>query len=151
MGFYSYHDADLHLLIGVGLLLLQMSWPRRWWPSSCRSSSLHRRGSWIAGKAQSRCRRMDWWLLSAPLGTCTWNMIPVVPRLMPSSRTSLPGLTPLVLGLNGLSTSTEHWSSARFNSAYRRQTWRSKRPVWFLQRQLAQPATPPLPFLPRKA
>jgi hypothetical protein len=47
-GLASCRDADLCLLIGVGLRLLQI-----WWSSSCRGSSLLVRGDWTVGKVPS--------------------------------------------------------------------------------------------------
>jgi hypothetical protein len=126
-GLASCHDASLCLLIGVGIILLQMQCLRRWWSSSYRSSSLPRRGSSIVGKAPFRCLRMDKQLLSAPLGRCVQNKAPVAPRLRLSHRTSLPRHMLLVQNLNGLSTSTGCLRNARFNSACRKWTWRCKR------------------------
>jgi hypothetical protein len=87
LGLLLCHDASLHLLIGVGLHLPQMRWP-----SSYRSSSLPKRGSWIEGKAPSLCGRMDWRPLSVPLERCTRNVMPLVSKTRLSSRSSFPFL-----------------------------------------------------------
>jgi hypothetical protein len=92
-GLASCHDISLYLLIRVGLHLLQMRWP-----SSCRSSFLPGRGSWIAGKAPSSCGRMDWRLLSMPLKRLARNVMPVTSELRLFSMTSVPRCAPLVPG-----------------------------------------------------
>jgi hypothetical protein len=109
----SCHSADLRLLTGVGLLLLQMWWQRRCWSLSYGSSSLPGRGSCIARKASSLCGRMDWWLSRVPLGVCAQNVMPGASKLRLPSRTTLFGHTPLVPGLNNLSTYTERWRCKR--------------------------------------
>jgi hypothetical protein len=126
-GLSSCHGVDLCVLIGVGLLLLQMWWPCQRWPSSCRSSSLPRRGSWIARKAPLQRGWMDWCLLSLSLGRCRRNARPIMPRPRLSCNTSLLECSPQVPGLNDISTSTNHSRQARFTSACRRWTWRYKR------------------------
>jgi hypothetical protein len=95
------------LLIGVGLLLLKAPWCHRWWPPSCRSSSLSEGGNWTVEKALSQHGRMDWQLLSAPLRGCAWNVTWSVPRSRLPCRTSMLGCTPLVLGLNTSTTLIE--------------------------------------------
>jgi hypothetical protein len=124
-GLASCHDVDLHLLVGVGLCLLQM-----WWSSSCRGSSLLGRGSWTVGKAPMPFGRMDWWLLNAPSKRCAQSTTPATSRPRLSSSTSLLSHTPLVPGPNGPPTSTRHWRSVRSSFACRRQTWRCKWRCW---------------------
>jgi hypothetical protein len=60
------HYTSLYLLIGVGLHVLQTCWP-----SSCRGSSLPKRGGWIARKGPSPRGRMAWRLLSTHGKVCT--------------------------------------------------------------------------------
>jgi hypothetical protein len=74
--------------------------------------------------------RMDWRLSSAPLERCAQNVTPSAYKLRLSSKTSLPGHVPLVLGLNSSSTSTGHWRNARSYFAYRKWIWRCKRRYW---------------------
>jgi hypothetical protein len=97
-GLASYHDADSRFSISVGLLLHQAQRRRRRWPLSYRSSSLTERGSSVE-KAPSLHGRLDWWLLSAPLRGCSWNVTLSTSRPRLPSRTSTPGCEPLVPGL----------------------------------------------------
>jgi hypothetical protein len=123
----SYHGADLCMLIGVGLLLLQTCLLRWRWPLSCTIGSLPRRGSWRTGKAPSLRRRMDWRLLSTPLGRCAQNVTPIASKPRLSSRTSLPRCTHLVTGQNSSSTSIGRWRNTRSSFACKRRSWRCKR------------------------
>jgi hypothetical protein len=122
LSFLLCHDAGLYFLISVGLRLLHM-----WWSSSCRGSSLPRRGSWIAGKVPSLHGRMDWRPLSVPLERCSWNMTLVAsdPRL--SNKTSSPRRVFLAPYPNSSSPSTGCWRNSRSSFSYRRQTWRCER------------------------
>jgi hypothetical protein len=115
LGLLLCHDVGLCSKIVVGLSLLQMQWP-----SSCRSSSLPRRGSWIAGEVSSQCGRMDWQSLSMPLESCAQNMTPVTSELRLSNRTYLPRRTSLVPGPDSSSTPTGCWRNAISFFAYRR-------------------------------
>jgi hypothetical protein len=58
-------DVGLCLLIGAGFLLLWTWWPRWRLPSSCKSNSLPKRGSWIAAKVPSLRGKTVSWLPSA--------------------------------------------------------------------------------------
>jgi hypothetical protein len=95
LGLLLCHDADFCLLIGVGLHLLCMRWL-----SSCKSSSMLRRGSWIAEMVPSSCGRKAWRPLCARTGRCAQNKTLVAPMSMPSSGTSSPRRVLLVLGPN---------------------------------------------------
>jgi hypothetical protein len=117
LGLLLCHDAGFCLLIGVGLHLLRMRWP-----SSCKSSSLPRRGSWIVERVPSSRGRKAWWPLRARSGRCTWNMTLVTPVLMPFSGTSSPRRAPPVPGCKSPPTFAGSWRNARFFSAYRRRT-----------------------------
>jgi hypothetical protein len=96
-------DAGLYFLIGVRLRLLHMRWS-----SSCRGSSLPKRGSWIAEKVPLLHGRMDWWPLSTPLERCTRNVTQVTSELRLSSRTPSPKCVSLATGPNSSPTSTGH-------------------------------------------
>jgi hypothetical protein len=85
LGLLLCRDADFSMFIGVGLHLLCMQWP-----SSCKSSSLPGRGSWIAERLPSSCGRKAWRPLRMRLGRCAWNVMLVVLMSMPSSGTSFP-------------------------------------------------------------
>jgi hypothetical protein len=95
LGLLLCRDADFCLLIGVGLHLLCMRWL-----SSCKSSSMLRRGSWIAEMVPSSCGRKAWRPLCARTGRCAQNKTLVAPVSMPSSGTSSPRRVLLVLGPN---------------------------------------------------
>jgi hypothetical protein len=126
-GSLLYVDAYLDLLlccgtglcslIVVGLCLLKM-----WWSSSCRGSSLPRRGSCIAGKVPSLRGRMDWQPLSTPLEWCAWNMTPVASEPRLSSRTSSPSCASLAPSLDSSPTSARCCRNARSFFACQRQT-----------------------------
>jgi hypothetical protein len=105
-------------LISVGLPLLRMWWPRQWRPSSCRSSSLPERGSWIAGKVPSPHGTIGWWLSCVRLGWHTQNVMPCasMPRL--SNGASLPGRAPLVLSVNSSIILAGCWTNAKSSFAY---------------------------------
>jgi hypothetical protein len=85
--------ADLCLLIGVRPCLHCM---RR--SLICKSSSLLRRGSWIAEMVPSLCGRKDWQPLCARSGRQTQNVMLVALERMPSSRTFPLKCAPLVPG-----------------------------------------------------
>jgi hypothetical protein len=84
------------------------------WPSSCKSSSLPRRGSWIAERVPSSRGRKAWQPLHARSGRCAWNMMLVAPVLILSSGTSSPRRAPPVPSPNSSPTLAVRWRNARF-------------------------------------
>jgi hypothetical protein len=119
-GLSSCRGADSRLSTGVGLFLLQAQWQRRQWLPNYRSSSSLGSGSWTVEKASLLHGRVDWWLPSAPLGWCAWNVMLTASRPRLPNRITILGCAPLVPGLNTPSTLTGCWRSAGSSFAHRR-------------------------------
>jgi hypothetical protein len=125
LGLLLCHNVGFCLMIGIGIHLLRMRWS-----SSCKSSSLPGRGSWIAKRVSSSHGRKAWQPLHVHSGRCVLNVTIVVPVPIPSNRTSSPRCAPPVPSPNNSLALAGRWRNARFFSAYRRWTWWCGKRYW---------------------